>query len=339
MNANFHRTNVDVTHLFTMKLPSHADNLFSVTTREELQDALVWCLDNGCEPIIVGGGSNSLPHAHIPALIIMKLDAITWDQRDTNSVLVTAGAGVVWDQLVLDACTKGWYDLAPLSAIPGSVGAAPVQNIGAYGREVSECIESVTMIEVATHTIQKVSAQDCGFGYRDSKWKHAWKGTHIILDVTLRLSQRDVVIPNYPGIQDALQAENIDNPSPLDIRNIITKIRWSKLPKPESNPNCGSYFHNVCVGQSEFEKLQQTYPTMPYFAQGNEYKIPTGWLLDTAGCKGFSQGNFATSSTNALVVIHHGGGTLDELLEFEQILREKVQNTFGLIINREPLIL
>lgn len=325
----------DVTALSTFGLKSVASEVVYVTTIETLRETLPRIQKTSTPFIVIGGGSNSLFAPVISkTLVVMAITGISY-AADT----VTAYAGVVWDDLVRDTIQKGYGGLEALSAIPGSVGAAPIQNIGAYGTEVSEHIVDVTAYDIAADSFITISGHDCGFGYRTSNFKTIWAGKYIVLAVTLRLATHTVAHIAYPGIEAFLPADQVLTPTV--VRDAVIAIRWSKLPKPEVLPNVGSFFHNPIVAAATAQSLQQLFPAMPTYPtdQENFIKLSAGWLIDQCGWKGKQNGTVGMYEKNALVMVNYGDATLDDVLRLQSAIQDSVQKTFGVMLTREPAII
>lgn len=345
MESSVHNQNIDISKMFSMGLPVVAEHYFEVHTVEQLKDALLFCKDKNCKPIILGGGSNVLPAPNLDCVIKVTIKGIDWNSlpatftHDDKAIFVTVGAGEIWDDFVKQSCEHGFYDLAALSAIPGTVGATPVQNVGAYGTEICNHMTSLEVLEIETGETKTITNKECEFAYRTSKFKTDWAGKYIVTSVTFKLNQKEIIIPNYPGVSEELQKLGT-HISPLIIRQAITNIRWRKLPKPSELPNCGSFFHNPIITKVLYNELKNKFEHIPgHNVENDMVKVPAGWLVEYVGYKGKRVGNFGTSSDNALVVVHYGNGTRDELLQFADEIINAVLTTFTITINREPLLL
>jgi UDP-N-acetylmuramate dehydrogenase len=332
-----------------------AKHFVSVRTKEELLQAIVSAKKQELPFHILGKGTNTVFHHHEVNKFIIKNEIMgieiidSEDANNTNDsfILIKIGAGVHWDDVVAFAVEHNLSGIEALSAIPGSAGATPVQNVGAYGQEIKNRLVEVEALD--TEALQKsdpfiiLSNSECEFSYRDSIFKKPEnKNRYIITSITLKLSKTLPQIPNYPGVKEYFIEHNLDteNPTLSDIRNAIIHIRKSKLPDPSIVPNCGSFFKNAIVCKEHFDAIQKSYPTIPHFDVGHHggkdlIKIPTGWLLEQAGFKDKPFGNFKTHDKNAVVMTHIGDGTLDELKETVQTIQNKIKEMFGVEIEME----
>ncbi len=261
-------------------------------------------------------------------------------KEDDDFVDVSVASGENWDQVVGWTVENGWSGVEALSAIPGTVGAAPVQNIGAYGQEVSEVILSIEVIDLDLQTSKVLTNKECDFSYRNSIFKQN-PGKYFITRVVMRLTKNHHPgIPNYESAKAYFDDQKINNPSLQQIREGITNIRWSKLPKPEILPNCGSWFKNPIVSKVQREKLQKDYPEIKYWeVNDSEVKLSAGWLVDQTVGKDYEDKYFATYGKNALVLINHSlSPSPKKLLKFEAKIIDKVQEKFGVKLEREPIL-
>lgn len=289
-------------------------------------------------PIILGGGSNLL-FINKPERPVLKVSVSGRDRvvREDSSVFLKAGAGENWHQLVTYSVENGLGGIENLALIPGTVGAAPIQNIGAYGVELKDVFHSLTAFEIETGNFSTFTADECNFGYRDSIFKRELKNRVIVCDVTLRLTKNMHNLNlSYKGLSDHLESKNISDPTINDIYNSVVEIRRAKLPDPSDIGNAGSFFKNPVVSEKQFKALQSDYPGMPSYKLGDdEYKIPAGWLIEKAGWKGKRVGNVGTYKNQALVIVNHGGATGQEIYNHAMKIQESVQNTFDIDLSPE----
>ncbi|MEN9647205.1 MAG: hypothetical protein RLY57_9 [Candidatus Parcubacteria bacterium] len=324
--------------LSSFKLGGDATRNVTITTERALRSAVLESKHLNLPFHVVGKGTNTIfHHEKVDRYII--INALPWfdivAHTDDHEIL-RVGAGEHWDDVVKYAVEHHLSGIEAMSAIPGSTGAAPVQNIGAYGQEIKDTLEQVRVYDTEKDEFITLSNSDCKFGYRESVFKHE-PNRYIITYVYLRLSKAAPQLPQYPGVKEYFEKHQLNqtHPSLIDIRNAITEIRKSKLPDPSIVPNCGSFFKNAIVSKEHFETIQKQYPTVPHFPSGNEIKISTGWLLEQAGFKDKDFGNFKTHDKNALVMTHIGDGTLDELKAVVQEIQHKVKEMFGVEIEME----
>ena len=290
--------------------------------------------------LILGGGSNMLFTNDYPGMVIhMKIPGIRFEQSG-DDIYVTAGAGVVWNDLVNYCVDHEFAGIENLSLIPGSVGASPVQNIGAYGVELQDVFHSCRAFEIATGNIRVFSKDDCRFSYRDSVFKSELKGQYIITEVSFKLSVNFNPKLSYGAITEELQKRGITEPSIREVSSVVSHIRVSKLPDPSTIGNAGSFFKNPIIPLSQFEKLKDQFPDMVNFPAGQGFvKIAAGWLIESCGWKGKVVGNTGTWKNQALVLVNHGGSTGSEIYEFSEQVIESVNLKFGITLEREVNII
>lgn len=312
----------------------------NINTEADLQELL----DNGdaknIPMLVLGGGSNILfTHDFSGIVIKISIPGIDVVEND-GDVFLTAGAGVVWNDLVIFAVEKGYAGLENLSLIPGTVGASPVQNIGAYGVELKDVFSSCTAVAVEDGTKKIFNYDDCAFGYRDSVFKGALQGKYIITSVTFKLSKSPMLNVQYGAIQSELTKRNILDPTIADISRIVAEIRQSKLPDPTTIGNAGSFFKNPIVGIETFEKLKNEHPDAVSFPAGeNQFKLAAGWLIEQCGFKGLVDGQTGTWKNQALVLVNHGAATGPEVYSFSERIIQNVERKFGISLEREVNVL
>ena len=281
--------------------------------------------------LVIGGGSNVLFTGDYKGTVFHSvIKGIEVLSDDSAQVTLRVGSGEVWDDVVEYCVNNGMYGAENLSAIPGEVGAGAVQNIGAYGAEIKDIIYKVEAVETATGKIVEIMARDCQYAYRSSRFKGDWKNKYIITHVTYKLSRQFDPRLDYGNIRDELQKRNIANPTAVQLRQVITDIRNSKLPDPKVEGNAGSFFMNPIVGRSKFDALKAQYPTMPYYdVDADNVKIPAGWLIDQCGWKGKTVGRAGVHSKQALVLVNRGGATGNEIVSLCKMIVEDVKNKYG----------
>lgn len=288
---------------------------------------------------VLSGGNNILFTRDYDGLLLTPAArgiAVTKDEGDR--VYVRAEAGVEWDDLVEWAVERGLWGIENLSLIPGKAGAAPVQNIGAYGCEAKDVIERVEMFCVETGTMLTLDAAHCGFGYRESVFKHTLRGRVVITAVELRLSRTPQPRLDYGDVAREVEARG--GVSLRNIREAISAIRRAKLPDPKVAGNAGSFFKNPVVGASEAARLLAAWPDMPHYpAPDGGVKLAAGWLIDRAGWKGRSEGRVGVHERQALVLVNRGGATGAEVIAFARRIQRSVAERFGVEISTEVNIL
>ena len=293
-------------------------------------------------PIVFGEGSNTILTSNIDHPVLRYTGSGLAIEELTNEdyVLVKVEAGKNWHELVLEVTASGLQGIENLSLIPGTCGAAPVQNIGAYGVELSDCLLYVDALHWETRTIQRLTREQCQFTYRDSLFKQK-PSEYIITEIALKLNTKNIPVTTYDSLAKILMDRQINNPTPKEISNIVCEIRRSKLPDPKIQPNAGSFFKNPIVTTEKFTQISKEYPGIPsYHVDNNHRKLAAGWLIDIAGLKGFryKSGNVAVHDKQALVLVNLGGGTSSELLELAQYIRTEVFNRFDILLEREPVL-
>lgn len=288
---------------------------------------------------VMSGGSNTLFTKDFDGMILHPVaTSIAVVAEDDSSVIVEAEAAVVWDDLVCWAVERGYAGLENLSYIPGMVGASPVQNIGAYGTEVGDVIESVRYFDMETLEIRQIEASQCRFGYRDSIFKRELKGRAIVLAVVFRLSKTPVYNTEYGDVKREIEEAGAEV-SLASIRQAIIKIRKYKLPEPSEIGNGGSFFKNPIVAAEIAEKLLAEHPDMPSYKSDCGIKIPAGWLIDRAGWKGYRRGDAGVHDRQALVLVNHGTATGAEILALAHEIIADIKAKFGITIEPEVNIL
>lgn len=322
--------NVDITLYTTLKLPAQAPYFCVIQNESDAREAIAFAQEYNLEVFVLGGGSNIIVSG-LEKKLVIKNEIQGIEHVDTQSFFV--GAGEVWDDFVKYTVEQGICCLASLSFIPGTVGGAPIQNIGAYGSEVGVYIKQVEVFDVYTQTITRLSKVDCNFLYRDSIFKH-YPDRYIILRVLFSLDIYSCEVPQYPGVQDHMAGV----PNPQNIRNAIIATRQSKLPDWHTEYNVGSFFKNPEVSKDVVKLLLKSFPHLVWFDTSvGKAKISAGWLIEHAGLKGFEKGNFKTYEKHALVIIHSGMGTYAELQEFIAIIQTRVKEQFGISLEQEPI--
>lgn len=292
--------------------------------------------------LIIGGGSNILLLEEFSRPVIkISIPGIRIINESDNMAVVSAGAGVVWHDLVMWCVTNNLGGIENLSLIPGFVGAAPIQNIGAYGVELSDVFFNVVAIHRKTGHSRIFEAEDCAFGYRDSVFKQELKDEYIITTVRLSLTKKNHVLnTSYGNIKESLDEMKVKNPTIDDIAKAVIRIRRSKLPDPKSLGNAGSFFKNPIVTQTETKHLLEQYPNMPYYSIDDTFgKIPAGWLIEQAGFKGVKNGNVGMHKNQALVLVNYGNATGAALWEYAKKVMASVKEKFGIELETEVNII
>ena len=289
--------------------------------------------------LVIGGGSNLLLTGYVDKLVLhMQMKGIFREGEDDDYVYLRAAAGERWQDLVEWCLANGLGGLENLAGIPGTVGAAPVQNIGAYGAELKDCFFSLHAFDFASGELVEMSRQDCRFSYRDSIFKHEMKDRLVIVDVTFALPKRWKPNITYGDVARELEKSGISRPSPSDIGGVIVEIRQRKLPDPAVLGNAGSFFKNPTVTADEMAVLKRRHPDIPAYGQADgRYRIAAGWLIDRCGWKGRRIGDAGVCETQALVLVNHGRATGTEMAELASAIERDVMARFGIRLEPEPV--
>ena len=294
------------------------------------------------EPLLIlGGGSNMLFTQDFNGLVLRnEIKGISVVSEDSEHVYVKSGAGENWHAFVQHCIAHNWAGLENLSLIPGSVGASPMQNIGAYGVEIKDIFHELSAYHIASGEIHTFNKEQCQFGYRESVFKRAFKNQYIITDVTFVLSKNPELKTSYGAIQQELSIKGINNPSIRDISEAVIAIRQSKLPDPLLLGNAGSFFKNPVITLDEFRPLQAKYPDIShYVVSETEIKLAAGWLIEKAGLKGFRQGSCGVHSKQALVLVNYGGSQGLQILALSTHIIQTIYSQFGVTLEREVNII
>ncbi len=285
--------------------------------------------------LVMGEGSNLLFKDNFEGLVLNpRIKGIELVEDEGEQVVVRVGAAENWDSWVEHASRRGWFGLENLSLIPGSVGAAPVQNIGAYGVEMKDHFARLEAWDLQLQKQVRLNGEECMFGYRSSIFKSEFPGRYVITHVTFRLNKQPQMILDYGPVKEALIKAG--GSSPMDLRNTIINIRNQKLPDPEEVGNAGSFFKNPLVDRTIFKCIRVDFPEIPHFhGEGNQVKIPAAWLMEQTGWKGKRIGNVGTWPTQPLVIVNYGGATGQEIVDFSEQIRNDVNKKFGITLELE----
>lgn len=314
-----------------------------VTSSDELFQAINHSRIQSLPMLFLGGGSNILFTKDFEGAVIqLDLKGISEEIINENEVLVTSKAGENWHAFVQYCLGKNYGGLENLSLIPGNVGTSPMQNIGAYGTEIKDTFVSCKVLNLETLEVEEFDHEKCCFGYRESIFKREGKGKYVILEVTFKLTRKDHLIrTEYGAIQAELKksgSEHFDNHSITiqDVSKAVINIRQSKLPDPKIIGNAGSFFKNPSISMAQFLEVQQKYPEMPNYPNGDLVKIPAGWLIEQCGWKGKQIGNVASHQLQALVIVNATGeASGKEIFDFSTMIIKSVKEKFGIELERE----
>lgn len=291
--------------------------------------------------LILGGGSNLLFTKDFDGLIL-KNDILGFEivEKDEDDVYVKAGAGENWHSFVVRTINLNLGGLENLSLIPGNVGASPMQNIGAYGREIKDVFYSLEAYHIETGEIHTFTNGACEFGYRESVFKRKFKNQYVILNVTYKLSKKHHLNTSYGAIEEQLKVMNVDNPTIKDVSNAVIAIRQSKLPNPKELGNAGSFFKNPVIDKALYEKLKLKHSDMAFYpVDEDSVKVPAGWLIERAGWKGKTVGNCGVHKFQALVLVNYGGASGKQVFELSEAIIQDVFEKFEIQLEREVNII
>jgi UDP-N-acetylmuramate dehydrogenase len=312
-----------------------AEHLISIESTGELVKTLAEI--NQKELLILGGGSNVLFMNDIKGTVLLnKLEGISVVDQNEGHVWVKAGGGVNWHEFVLHCIHQNWAGIENLSLIPGSVGAAPMQNIGAYGVEIKTVFHELEAVEISSGKIKTFSNKECQFGYRESVFKRALKGQYLISSVIFKLDKKPTFKTSYGAITNELENMKVTELSIQAISNAVINIRQNKLPDPKVTGNAGSFFKNPVVPISLAENIKKEYPeAAAYPVDDNSMKLAAGWLIDKAGWKGKTYGNYGVHPKQALVLVNYGGATGQNIYDLSTEILTDIKSKFGVELERE----
>ncbi|HUH19285.1 UDP-N-acetylmuramate dehydrogenase [Albibacterium sp.] len=332
--------NKSLKELNTFGVEALANYFCDVNSEQELIDIFKDEKIRNLPLLILGGGSNILFTKNFNGLVLhIKIDGIEVMKQDSDRY-ITAGGGVVWNDLVQYCVNHGYAGIENLSLIPGTVGAAPVQNIGAYGVELMDVFESCRAYDRIDKKIVEFDKRACKFSYRDSLFKREGKDRYIITSVTLKLSTVPHMVLGYGAVLSELENRKIQNPSIKDVSKVVSEIRVSKLPDPLTIGNSGSFFKNPIIEGDDFQKLQSIFKDIVHYPiQFDKVKLAAGWLIEQCGWKGVKVGNTGTWKNQALVLVNYGNASGTEVYEFSETIINSVYKKFGVKIEREVNII
>ncbi|PIE50322.1 MAG: UDP-N-acetylenolpyruvoylglucosamine reductase [Flavobacteriales bacterium] len=326
----------------TFGVEVYADYFSEVKNENELREALTFVSEQDIPFLVLGGGSNILLTQDVKGLVVqLNLKGITEKLIDENTIEITAQAGENWHEFVTYCVDKNYGGLENLSLIPGNVGTCPIQNIGAYGKEIKDHFYQSKVLNLETLEVEIFDKAKCNFGYRDSIFKRQGKGKYIILEVSFHLTLKNHELKTeYGAIRSELEQKNISSPTIKEVAEAVISIRESKLPNPKVIGNAGSFFKNPVITENQFVELEKQYPKIPHYANPNGVKVPAGWLIEQCGWKGKQIGNVATHEKQALVIINKTGkATGKEIFDFSTQIITSVKEKFGIALEREVNIL
>jgi len=319
--------NINLKPYNTFGIESFCNEFIEIEDISELFD-----FDFSQDFFILGFGSNILLSKNLNRVIKFQTKKIQIISENSEQIRLKVDAGVIWDEFVEYCVSNNYYGVENLSAIPGTIGACPVQNIGAYGAEVKDVIEKVEYFDISTKKIVEINNYECNFSYRNSIFKQSLKNRAIITSVVFILDKKEKLNTNYADIKNFFGEKT---PNIQDLRQTIISIRDKKLPDYKLLGNIGSFYQNAIVDSKKLENLKSKYQNIPFFEFENNYKIPTAWLIENSGLKGFRKNNVGISEKHALIIVNYNNASGSEILEFSNFVESKVFDTFEIKIQKE----
>lgn len=332
--------NVSLKPYNTFGLDVKAKHFAEVNSLTEFKQALIESENEA--HLFIGGGSNLLLTKDYDGLVILnKIKGIQIESETEDHVFIKAYSGENWHEFVMYCVDHNWGGIENLSLIPGTIGAAPMQNIGAYGMEIEQVFETLEAINLETLVIENFNKVECEFGYRESVFKRKKKGQYFIYSVTFRLTKKHKINIDYGDIKVILDQQNIapELASIKDVSNAVIAIRQSKLPDPKVLGNSGSFFKNPTISNEQFEALQIKFPSIKGYPNNEGVKVPAGWLIEQCGWKGKRVGNTGSHAQQALVLVNYGGANGHEVYQLALDIIQSVNDTFGITLEPEVNII
>lgn len=328
--------NISLKQFNTFGIENKANYFVAVQTTQELKEALQWAKNKHVDALILGGGSNILLTKDQDALIIkVEIKGIKLIREDDEYYYVQVGAGEVWHEFVLLAIENNWCGIENLSLIPGTVGASPMQNIGAYGVEIKDVFDSLQAMDRDTLALKTFYAADCEFGYRQSVFKTSLKDQYVICTVNFKLTKKPNINIEYGAIKDTLLEKGISTPSIKQVSDAVIAIRQSKLPDPAKIGNAGSFFKNPTIDIAHYQKLQTSYPQIPGYSNAAGVKVPAAWLIEQCGWKGKRFDAIGVHKFQPLVLVNYGNGSGAKIKALSQEIQASVLEKFEIQLEAE----
>lgn len=336
--------NVPLQAYSTMRVGGKAAYLSEVNDRKDVSELVAWAEARQLPVIIIGDGSNIVWRDEgFPGLVLvnrlMKFESF---EQDENTTYLTIGGGENWDSAVARSVDMGLSGIAELSLVPGTAGATPVQNVGAYGQEISNSLVTLEAFDIGKQRFVTMPAADCEFGYRTSRFRTTDKNRFFITSITLMLTKMKPMPPYYDAVQQYFDQNHVATPTPADIRRAVISIRSAKLPDPKVVANNGSFFHNPVIDQAQFSQLIDQYPTMKYWhVSDGQVKLSAAWMVEQAGFKDFHDQTtgMATWPMQPLVLVNEHAKSTADVLAFKQKIVDAITAKFGVTLQQEPELL
>lgn len=331
--------NVALAPLTTMQVGGRADVLVRVRTRAEVEAACNVATERGLPVFVLGEGSNIVVNDGAVHRLVMKMEIPGFAKvsEDAASMTVAVGAGEHWDDVVKRAVELNLAGIEAMSMIPGTAGAAPVQNAGAYGQEIADTLVEVEAYDTAEREFVTIGREDCGFEYRSSRFKGEWAGRYVITGVTLRLRKGGPAAPTYESLKRWLAEHHVERPTLREVREGVTAVRARILPDPSVVPNTGSFFKNPIVDEAVVRRLEREHDKVPSYPYAGQYKLAAGWILEQCGFKGAEYFGLKMWAGHALVITNPNGAGYADLVKLVEMIVKTVQDKFGITLEPEPL--
>lgn len=331
-------SDVDLLSYNTFAVQAKAKQCWRIESRDALE---AWYRQHVASPyIVLGGGSNIVLAGDIAdPLLLIRIPGRHIERLNDDEALITAGAGENWHEFVVWTLAQGWCGLENLALIPGTVGASPIQNIGAYGVEMCQFFHTLEAFDMQAGQWITLTASDCHFGYRHSLFKEAQGQRYIVVSVTFKLSRKPALMLDYGDLRNVLEKKGIRQPTAMDVCKAVQDIRRQKLPDPSTEPNAGSFFKNPIIDAESFQHFIEHHPNAVYYTMPDgQYKLAAGWLIDSRGWKGRQLGPVTVNHRQALVLINHGG-TGKDILAAAASIADDIRRYFGITIEMEPRVI
>jgi UDP-N-acetylmuramate dehydrogenase len=332
------KTNVNLRPYNSFGFDAIAKYFVEINTIDDLQTLIQSGVLQKHKTLILSGGNNILFQKDVfdGLVVYINTKGIEILREDGNEVVVRAQAGEDWPEFVRFCVSKGWHGVENLAHIPGKIGAAPIQNIGAYGMELKDCFLQCEAMDLSTGKSKVFTKEDCHFGYRESIFKHELKGQYVITSVDFLLKKNAPLHLEYGNIRSYLEQNGIENPSLQQLHDAICAIRDAKLPDVKQIGSAGSFFKNPVISIEQFEDLRQQYPNIPHYPDTEGMvKVPAGWLIEQAGWKGWRNEHVGVYNKQALILVHYGGGKGQDIVELAHKIQDSVEKKFGIRISPE----
>lgn len=321
----------------TFAVEAKAANFLKLDSQQALAEHLPFIQKNP-QRMVLGGGSNLLFVSDYPGLVIYpQLFGVDIVEQDETSVTLSVGASQNWHEFVCHCLQQGWYGLENLALIPGSVGAAPVQNIGAYGVEIKEFIRRVEYFDLNQGSQHWLDAKDCQFAYRDSFFKRAQAGSYLITRVEIKLNKQPQLCLSYQPLAEYFKDK--PEPSPTQVMQRVCEIRSEKLPDPKTLANAGSFFKNPLVSESDYRRLKSIHPDIVAYPADEQFKLAAGWLIEKAGFKGLREGNVGVHKMQALVLVNYAESDGEKVWLLAQKIQQEIRRMFAVELEPEVRVI